>query len=342
MVSTTYRYRKLEPKQGDLRLHVPGSPIVYINEPYTYCDQTVDSANKTDLDEAMLQNGWAYVSTSPTTTPMTESIENMPIQTFTEKTNPVNADRFIIEDSADGYAKKLMTNGGVKGASFGQFYYKTESTGTSSATGTSWTQYLSLSLPSTIPAGAYRIHSWAFLGQNSKTYAIKTQIQIDNTTTLHTMTVKPIESSSSQTNMMSCTRVVNLTAGAHTIDLDYSSANATPTVYALSGAIEAWRIDGYYPTLVLSAPAEGFSKDRSSDVTLTTSGTFADADSIEVFAKITTGAMTSWGAATLVGSNWSHTRTIQAGDVGATVVILAVATKGNQKATKTVAGVIVE
>lgn len=241
MASTTYRHKRLEPTQVDTRRVVPGSPTIGTEGLYEYLDETVDSANKSDLDAGLLDEGFAYDSTSPATTPATQCLENLPFGDLTAKTILVNADLVLIEDSEASGAKKKVQVGNLPGAQFGQNYYQISKGADESVTGTTWTQYLRLVLPPSFEAGTYKIQWWMFMSQNSITYAMRGRVQLDDTTELYASTIKPMTTAVDKDTPMSGFSTVELTAGYHTIDIDYNSSNATPVAHMLAGQIEVWR-----------------------------------------------------------------------------------------------------
>jgi len=63
-----YRYKSQGPAMTDLSREVPGAPSLSAAS-YQYMDISIDSANLTDLSDAMLVRGWVLDSTDPATTP---------------------------------------------------------------------------------------------------------------------------------------------------------------------------------------------------------------------------------------------------------------------------------
>lgn len=68
MAITVYRYRFDHVDIAKLAKVVPNSPTLSASAP-SYVDISVDSAAKSDLDEAMAKLGFAFLSTSPSDTP---------------------------------------------------------------------------------------------------------------------------------------------------------------------------------------------------------------------------------------------------------------------------------
>ena len=66
MASNVYRYKYTGVPQTDLTREVPNAISTAISAPPVYQDITADSADKADLDAAMLARGWIYISTNPT------------------------------------------------------------------------------------------------------------------------------------------------------------------------------------------------------------------------------------------------------------------------------------
>lgn len=68
MATHIYRFRSNGTPITDVKREVPGSPSLSASS-RTFMDIQVDSANLTDLQDAMGTRGWTLVETDPTTTP---------------------------------------------------------------------------------------------------------------------------------------------------------------------------------------------------------------------------------------------------------------------------------
>ena len=75
MANVTYRFRATGPQVSDLSKEVPGT-VTFSAAGYLYVDVTVDSTLQQDLTDAMAVRGWAFDSSSPSTTPAQQAASN--------------------------------------------------------------------------------------------------------------------------------------------------------------------------------------------------------------------------------------------------------------------------
>lgn len=97
---------------------------------------------------------------------------------------------------------------------------------------------------SSLPAGDYRV-SWSFTWRRSSTAGdARFRIEQDDTTEIWAMEIEPQDASSNQRNPASGFRIVTLTSGVSTFDLDfYNVANGTGVTVGISQArIEIWKV----------------------------------------------------------------------------------------------------
>lgn len=120
-----------------------------------------------------------------------------------------------------------------------EFNYAEDNT-VSSTTSTTYVQKLRLSLIS-IPAGTYFIlwsFEWRYDGSNDDFFA---QVEIDDTTQIMEMEVEPVYTGN--WHPASGHRVIDLTAGNHTIDIDYRTTDSGKTAYIDRARITVFRVE---------------------------------------------------------------------------------------------------
>ena len=78
-----YRYRLTGISLIDLTQAVPGSPTIGSSGPSTYVDITALTTSKSDLDDYMSSQGYAYDSTDPATTPTQKSYSELFLRDMT-------------------------------------------------------------------------------------------------------------------------------------------------------------------------------------------------------------------------------------------------------------------
>jgi len=111
---------------------------------------------------------------------------------------------------------------------FGRYFTYASSEGQSSTTSASWQQKLRLTTPD-VPAGTY-IVKWSFEWRQSSTSRdFQARVQYDDTDDLMNMNEEPKDGSNY--NPRSGFIVADLSAGVHTIDLDYSAESGSGTSY---------------------------------------------------------------------------------------------------------------
>lgn len=189
------------------------------------------------------------------------------INAISEKALPINNDIIIIEDSADSYNKKkaklnnlpLDTTNFDKRLSsaddtvqeaietlddypFGLEYDYSESLSESSTTSATYVQKLRHNIPAGNPAGTYMIYFQFNHSANDENEVQSFQVELDDTTVLEDVhTVQKKKYADGVYNLISGWTIVALTAGAHTIDIDYAIA-AAMTVYIKNCKLAIWRI----------------------------------------------------------------------------------------------------
>jgi hypothetical protein len=145
----------------------------------------------------------------------------------TQKTTPVTADKILVEDSEASNAKKWMQIGDV--LTQWRNFRDAEDDTLSATTSTDWQQKLRLTTDSGFKAGKYRIAfqcSWYGTNLSSQW---RGQIEIDDATQVIYREIEPNDTSTSLRNTASGFAIVDLTAGQHTVDLDYSRIGSAGT-----------------------------------------------------------------------------------------------------------------
>lgn len=132
---------------------------------------------------------------------------------------------------------------------FGSEYLYIEDETVSITTSTTFQEKLSLSTPATLPAGTYRI-GWSYrFNHNNNGNDFEGRVQLDNTTDIDFVKVEPKDSAgnfggsgSSQRYVVSGFKNVVLTAGVHTIDIDYRTDSGGINSAIWEARIEFWRV----------------------------------------------------------------------------------------------------
>lgn len=181
-----------------------------------------------DFEERPTVNGTAVITEGPNQ-----------INGLTQKTTPVDADVFVIEDSAASWGKKKVPYSSVKTV-FGTQYQSAVSEGESSTTSATFQQKLRLTTPS-VPAGNYYIgffYEHAMSGDD-KQYGYRTQV--DDTTTFAEGIIECKGNyADSQWRSKAGHYIATLTAATHNIDLDYRAVG--DTAYIRRARLVIWRV----------------------------------------------------------------------------------------------------
>ena len=139
--------------------------------------------------------------------------------------------------------KSFFFNGTVwvGGSVFGENYIYSESLGLSTVASTTFTEKLTIDAIG-VPAGTYRIawnFTWYCTDANND---FRAQVQLNNSTTLWTMQQEPQDVGTDQRHPAAGFAKVVLTAGDHSLDLDYSRSAGTGTVGIANARMEFWRV----------------------------------------------------------------------------------------------------
>lgn len=227
----------------------------------TLFQDDVDNSKKLQFQLSAITTGNTRILTVPdtnTTIVGTDAIQSLTNKTINTNTSNVIARALWINSGAGSvttYAATAPSTGqvltatssgaatwqsipsGVFGSAFAQSYSATEVSTTSAAFTTALT-YTTASLT----AGTYRINWYYEFRGSSTTVSVGAQVQIDNTTTIHNLLTEPKATGGTQSLSQSGFYTGSLTAGTHTIDIDFRTANATATAYMKEMRIEIWRI----------------------------------------------------------------------------------------------------
>ena len=125
---------------------------------------------------------------------------------------------------------------------FGTEAQDEESLSESQNSTTTWEQKVRITMPAETPAGKYRIgvsYNWWY---SSSTQDFEGRVQVDDTTEVFTHKEEPQDTGTDQRRAASGFAYVDLTAAAHTIDLDYRSALGGNTAGILNARLEVWRV----------------------------------------------------------------------------------------------------
>lgn len=129
------------------------------------------------------------------------------------------------------------------GATFvlGENYSYAEDLAASSTNSTTFVQKLRLSVVG-VPDGRYHVGTSFTWNMSSTTDDFAAQLQIDDTDTPWSMMEEHSDSSADQEVSGQGLAFVDLTAGNHDIDLDFSTDNAVSTARISQARIEFWRL----------------------------------------------------------------------------------------------------
>jgi hypothetical protein len=126
---------------------------------------------------------------------------------------------------------------------FGSRFQEVSSESESTNDTTTWSEKLTIDMPGDTPAGKYRIgwfYTWASTTQLND---FEGRVEIDDTTNVLTHAQEPQDVGTDQNQPVSGFAYVDLTAAAHTIDLDFRrSAGISGTMYIRQVRLEVWRI----------------------------------------------------------------------------------------------------
>lgn len=142
-------------------------------------------------------------------------------------------------------ATGVQGNTGVQGItgiqSFPQYISNAESLAQSTTTSSTFQQKVTISTGS-IAAGTYRV-GWSFeWGYSAGNNDFQARVQVDNTTTLLSHRTEPQDTGADQQHGVGGFGYVTLTAGTHTIDLDYASSDNSSTARIWNARLEIWRV----------------------------------------------------------------------------------------------------
>jgi len=122
---------------------------------------------------------------------------------------------------------------------FGAWYGWNSSEAESSTTSTTYVNKLTYTTP-TIPAGYYRIGYQFEWRRNTASNDFRGRVQIDNTSTI--MEFNEESKDGTSWHPAAGFDIVQLTAGTHTIDIDYAGETTGNTSYIRRARIEFWMI----------------------------------------------------------------------------------------------------
>jgi len=126
---------------------------------------------------------------------------------------------------------------------FGTYFNEASSEADSSTTSTAWTQKVRLTTAS-LPAGKYRI-GWSYnLRGSSTSYSPKSQVQINDTSTIHNYLYEPKDASLNEEDAIGGFYYYDVSTGGTTlnIDLDFSTENGAATTTIRRARLEFWRV----------------------------------------------------------------------------------------------------
>lgn len=162
------------------------------------------------------------------------------ISALTLKSTPVAADLLLIEDSADGDAKKKITLGSALPI-FGTQAQTEVSVGQSTTTSIAWQTKVTLTTPS-IPAGVYRIGwSYEFGVTGGISDSFYGQVILDTTTVLcsHSQEIKDTTDVAGYSGF---TYVTFGSSTTHEISTQYCSETSGISVMIQNARLEIWRV----------------------------------------------------------------------------------------------------
>jgi len=145
-----------------------------------------------------------------------------------------------VSDAGGGVANITISGSGDSGV-FGFNFYDASSEYESYTNSTEYVEKLKMSL-SNIPAGKYRIgwfYEWA---QENSNWRFESRVQLDDTTTLCEIKIRPSESSWESWETNSGFAYQTLTSGNHTVDIDYCTSKWNKTSGIRKARLEFWRV----------------------------------------------------------------------------------------------------
>lgn len=127
---------------------------------------------------------------------------------------------------------------------WGSNFASSESLGRSTTTSTTYQQKLRLTLPSTLPAGTYRLQWSCAIDNDEDTTATWVQIEQDDTTTIWEVEGNILYESSSRNlqHPLGGMADITLPAGSVYFDMDYRTAKATDTAAIIEARFLFWRL----------------------------------------------------------------------------------------------------
>lgn len=145
---------------------------------------------------------------------------------------------YICVDSSVGAAQWKDVSSSAGSTIFGsEFQYITSIT-ESATTNTAWQQKVRMTT-TTLPSGTYRI-GWSFSwGADSRSYDFKSQIQLNDTSTIMSMNE---ELKDPDSYVQTGGYYYSTLSGVNTIDLDWSTENSSMTARLKDVHLELWRV----------------------------------------------------------------------------------------------------
>lgn len=149
-----------------------------------------------------------------------------------------------IAQEAAAFEEVLSWNGAlwVPDALFGSNLSEGESLGLSTTTSTTYQQKLRVSTPSNTPAGTYHIEWCGAWSCSIGTYVCNMRVQIDDTDTVWEVDPVSMADGTAGRHPAFGQCEVDLSAGSHDIDFDYSSESGSNTAAVAEVRIKIWRI----------------------------------------------------------------------------------------------------
>lgn len=126
---------------------------------------------------------------------------------------------------------------------FGTQYQFVEDASVSTTTSTTFQPKLNLTTPS-VPAGDYRMsvyYNWGLTGGNPS-IDFRARVQLDTSTTIFSHQAEPKDTGADQLNVASGFDNFTLTAGVHTLDLEFATSSGTRTAVIQNTRLEIFRI----------------------------------------------------------------------------------------------------
>ena len=178
-------------------------------------------------------NGYAGLDASSLLDPA-----QVPINTVTEKTTPVAADKALIADSADSNNRKMAQLGNFPVGAIPTF--SAASDGDSSTTGEGFTEKVKLTF--TAEAADYLIFYSAEIRTSDSSTLVEAQLEQDDTTQLAFVDYTPDRGIKIGYGPFSGVVRVTLTAASHDFDIDFSSSISGKTVNIRRARIHAMKV----------------------------------------------------------------------------------------------------